>query len=166
MLKFALPHSAARAGSGLTSPLARIEESYTPYLSYTQQLPLDELEDQMATAASTFGSKEPHNPRHTLLFTQSSPNANTTAPGTQLPPRRQTKRNHRAGKKKKKARRKSFAVPDDMDGNGDAMRSSQTLLDQNGGSRPPFTPFYRLGQSNGLNLSDTSLDSDALLDHR
>lgn len=116
----------------------------------------------MATAASTLGSKEPHNPRHTLLFTQSTPNANTTAPGTQLSPRRQTKRNHRAGKKKK-ARRKSFAVPDDMDGSGDAMRSSQTLLDQAGGSR---LSFYRLGQSNGLNPSETSLDSDALLDHR
>lgn len=115
----------------------------------------------MATAASTLGSKESHNPRHTLLFTQSTPNANTTAPGTQLSPRRQTKRNHRAGKKKKKARRKSFAVPDDMDGSGDAMRSSQTLLDQTGGRS-----FYRLGQSNGLNLSETSLDSDALLDHR
>ena len=119
----------------------------------------------MASAASTFGSKEPNNPRHTLLLTQSTPNANTTVPGTQLSPRRQTKRNHRAGKKKK-ARRKSFAVPDDMDGGGDAMRSSQTLLDQTGGSRPPFTSFYRLGQSNGLNLSETSLDSDALLDHR
>lgn len=118
----------------------------------------------MASAASTFGSKEPHNPRHTLLFTQSTPNANTTAPGTQLSLRRQTKRNQRAGTKKK-ARRKSFAVPDDMHGSGDAMRSSQTLLDQTG-VRPPFTSFYRLGQSNGLNLSETSLDSDALLDHR
>lgn len=117
----------------------------------------------MATAAPASGSKEPYNPRHTLLFTQSTPNANTTVPGTQPPSRRQTKRNHRAGKKKKKARRKSFAVADDMDGSGNAMRPSQTLLDQTAGSRPPF---YRLGQSNGLNLSETSLDSDALLDHR
>lgn len=116
----------------------------------------------MATAASASGSKEPDNPRHTLLFTHSTPNANTTAPGTQLPPRSQTKRNHRAGKKKK-VRRKSFAVPEDMDVSGAVMRSSQTLLDQTAVSRPPF---YRLGQSNGLNLSETSLDSNALLDHR
>lgn len=116
----------------------------------------------MATAAPPSGSKEPQNPRHTLVFTQSTPNANITAPGTQPHPRRQTKRNHRAGKKKK-ARRKSFTVPEDMDGSGDAMRSSQTLLDQTAGSRPPF---YRLGQSHGLNLSETSLGSDALLDHR
>lgn len=117
----------------------------------------------MATAASASGSKELQNPRHTLLFTQSTPNASISAPGTQPPPRRQTRRNHRAGKKKKKARRKSFAVPEDMEGSGDAMRSSQTLLDPTAGSRPPF---YRLGQSHGLNLSETSLGSDALLDHR
>lgn len=118
----------------------------------------------MATAAPVSGSKEPQNTRHTLFYTQSTPDVNTTAPGIQHAPRRQTKRNHRAGKKKKKkARRKSFAVPEDIDDSGDAMRLSQTLLDQTAGSRPPF---YRLGQSNGLNLSETSLDSDALLDHR
>lgn len=117
----------------------------------------------MATEAPASGSNEPQNPRHSLLFTQSTPNTNITAPGTLQPPHRQTKRNHRAGKKKKKARRKSFAVHEDMDGSGDAMRSSQTLLDQTAGGRPPF---YRLGQSHALNLSETSLGSDVLLDHR
>lgn len=118
----------------------------------------------MATGAPASGSNEPQNPRHSLLFTQSTPNTNITAPGTLQPPHRQTKRNHRAGKKKKKkVRRKSFAVPEDMDGSGDAMRSSQTLLDQTAVGRPPF---YRLGQSHALNLSETSLGSDVLLDHR
>ena len=72
------------------------------------------------------------------------------------------RKNHRAGKKKRN-RKKSFGQRDDgpvMDGS----RSQHSLLDNVNGSngRPPM---YRLGQS-GANLSDVSLDSQALLDHR
>ena len=70
------------------------------------------------------------------------------------------RKNHRAGKKKRN-RRKSFGHGGEaMDGS----RSQHSLLDNvnNSNGRPPM---YRLGQS-GANLSDASLDSQALLDHR
>ena len=72
------------------------------------------------------------------------------------------RKNHRAGKKKRN-RRKSFGQRDDgpsMDGS----RSQHSLLD-NVNSSNGRPPMYRLGQS-GANLSDVSLDSQALLDHR
>lgn len=99
-------------------------------------------------------------PTEALLNTQSTSTANAPAQATAGKKRR----NHRAGKKKK-PRRQSFAVPGDESGNGAAMRSSQDLLEQSRstGSRPPF---YRLGQSGGRNMSETSLDSEMLLDHR
>lgn len=102
-------------------------------------------------------------PTDALLNTQSTSNAITPAHGDQTTAGRK-RRNHRAGKKKK-PRRQSFAVPGDEGGNGAAMRSSQDLLEQSRstGTRPPF---YRLGQSGGMNLSETSLDSEMLLDHR
>ncbi|KLU85027.1 manganese resistance protein MNR2 [Magnaporthiopsis poae ATCC 64411] len=61
------------------------------------------------------------------------------------------KRTHRAGKKKKKARRKSFAVPSEDMGHDD-------LPGATGGDA-----FYSHPSSQ---LSNTSLDSVALLDHR
>ncbi|KAL8404232.1 hypothetical protein RB594_009188 [Gaeumannomyces avenae] len=61
------------------------------------------------------------------------------------------KRTHRAGKKKKKARRKSFAAPLDDMGHDDL--SGATGADA----------FY---SHRGSQLSNTSLDSVALLDHR
>ena len=72
------------------------------------------------------------------------------------------RKNHRAGKKKRN-RRKSFGQRDDHSGM-DGSRSQHSLLDNvnNSNGRPPM---YRLGQS-GANLSDVSLDSQALLDHR
>lgn len=75
----------------------------------------------------------------------------SSQPAVAHPPRR--RKNHRGGKKKK-ARRKSFAVqPDDI--TQDPL-NSEGLADesQNFYSRP------------GRNLSNTSLDSEALLDHR
>lgn len=102
-------------------------------------------------------------PTDALLNTQSTSNAIAPSHGDQTTAGRK-RRNHRAGKKKK-PRRQSFAVPGDEGGNGAAMRSSQDLLEQSRstGTRPPF---YRLGQSSGRNLSETSLDSEMLLDHR
>ncbi|KAK4218199.1 hypothetical protein QBC37DRAFT_7685 [Rhypophila decipiens] len=73
-------------------------------------------------------------------------------PGQTHPTRR--RKNHRAGKKTKKTRRKSFAVvPDELAQDG--MNSEG--LDGVGQG------FYSM---QGRNLSNTSLDSEALLDHR
>ncbi len=73
------------------------------------------------------------------------------------------RKNHRGGKKKKN-RRQSF-LPSTEEGNEEAPRPNRNLQEpQNPASVRP--PFYRLGQSGGRNLSETSLDSNALLDHR
>lgn len=102
-------------------------------------------------------------PTAALLNTQSTSNAIVLAQDDQTIVGKK-RRNHRAGKKKKN-RRQSFAVPGDESGNGAAMRSSQELLEQSR-SAGPRPPFYRLGQSGGGTLSETSLDSEMLLDHR
>lgn len=95
--------------------------------------------------------------------TQSTSNATAPAQSDQATTGKK-RRNHRAGKKKK-TRRQSFAVPGAEGDNTAAMRPSQDPREQSRstGSRPPF---YRLGQSGGRNLSETSLDSEMLLDHR
>jgi len=63
------------------------------------------------------------------------------------------RKNHRAGKKRKGQKRTTQDGEDPLE----RTRPSQTA------DRPPF---YRAYQSDNLNLSGTSLDSDALLDHR
>lgn len=102
-------------------------------------------------------------PTDALLITQSTSNVIAPVEGDQATAGKK-RRNHRAGKKKK-PRRQSFAPPGDECDNGAAMRSSQDLLEQSR-STGPRPPFYRLGQSGGRNLSETSLDSEMLLDHR
>lgn len=73
------------------------------------------------------------------------------------------RKNHRGGKKKKN-RRQSF-LPAAEEGNlGNAGPNRNTEEPQTAASQRP--PFYRLGQSGGRNLSEISLDSNALLDHR
>ncbi|KAI2465056.1 cora-domain-containing protein [Annulohypoxylon bovei var. microspora] len=75
------------------------------------------------------------------------PSSNATSSTTQ------PKKKHRAGRKHKKARRKSFAAPPaDIEGEG-LPPSSHT------GSRAGLYMHER-------NLSNTSIDSEALLDHR
>ena len=64
------------------------------------------------------------------------------------------RKNHRAGKKRKGQHKRGAQDPDDPI---ERTRPSQS------GDRPAF---YRAYQSDNLNLSGTSLDSDALLDHR
>ncbi|KAK3328859.1 hypothetical protein B0H66DRAFT_4190 [Apodospora peruviana] len=81
----------------------------------------------------------------------SSPASRSQQPPTH-PPRR--RKNHRGGKKKKTNRRKSFAAPPD-ELTQDGMNSEGLdVVDEGFYSRP------------GRNLSNTSLDSEALLDHR
>lgn len=73
------------------------------------------------------------------------------------------RRNHRGGRKKK-SRRQSFAVPNEEDESADPARSNRDPTEPTSSSARP--PIYRFGQSGGRNLSSTSLDSQALLDHR
>ena len=102
----------------------------------------------------------PRRPTEALLNTQSTTDVlaggDPNAPGKK-------RRNHRGGRKKKN-RRQSF-LPGNQEGSTDPARSSRDLNEPSASSaaRPPF---YRLGQSGGGNLSETSLDSNALLDHR
>ena len=106
----------------------------------------------------------PRRPTEHLLDTQSTTNAIPNLPGETAPGARR-RRNHRGGAKKKKNRRQSFATSGgDGAGSVDASRSNHDLLDPQASTARP--PFYRLGQSGGRNLSDASLDSEALLDHR
>lgn len=102
-------------------------------------------------------------PTDALHNTQSTSNAVPLEPGEQPAPGRR-KRTHRAGRRRRN-RRQSFAAPSDDAGNVDPARSNHDLLDVpiSSAARPPF---YRLGQSGGGNLSNTSLESEALLDHR
>ncbi|KAI1642429.1 cora-domain-containing protein [Daldinia loculata] len=74
--------------------------------------------------------------------------SNATASTNQTP-----KKKHRAGRKHKKARRKSFAAPPENIPDQDIPPSSHS------GNRPGF--YMR-----GRNLSNTSIESEALLDHR
>ncbi|KAK0729095.1 hypothetical protein B0T21DRAFT_292687 [Apiosordaria backusii] len=69
------------------------------------------------------------------------------------PPRK--RKNHRGGKKKKQTRRKSFAglAPDDI----------ESGLDRSEGMDAAREGFY---SRPGRNASNTSIDTDALLDHR
>ena len=110
---------------------------------------------------TTNESTAPQRPTEALQNTQSTTNALPMVAGESAGLKK--RRNHRGGKKKKN-RRQSFAVTSDEPGQGDGNRSNRDLLDVNraSASRPSF---YRLGQS-GRNLSETSLDSEALLDHR
>jgi magnesium transporter len=75
------------------------------------------------------------------------------------------KRKHR-GKKSKRNRRQSFAATSEASAGPPVL--PEIMTEENGGHRSNSglrQPFYRLGQSGG-NLSNTSLESEALLDHR
>jgi magnesium transporter len=83
--------------------------------------------------------------------------AGATASTLRAPvPSTRKKRNHRGGKKKR-PRKKSFAVPSD-DGSG----MGETVGDRELAESSVRSGFYR----HARNLSGTSLESEALLDHR
>ena len=76
------------------------------------------------------------------------------------------RKNHRGGKKKK--RRQSFGASTALDsataGTGDMTKSTPELQATQVSGTPRGAPFYRMG--NDRNLSESSLESEALLDHR
>lgn len=75
------------------------------------------------------------------------------------------KKRHRAGKKKRN-RRQSFAAPSD-DSTLTELQTNRTMVDAPSLEQSTVAnkSLFRLGHSRG-NLSSTSLDSEALLDHR
>lgn len=99
----------------------------------------------------------PRRPTEGLINTQSTSDALAGGDPSAVGKRR---RNHRGGKKKK-SRRQSFLPTNAEEEPSRALNEPQAS--GSGSARPPF---YRLGQSGGRNLSETSLDSNALLDHR
>ena len=113
-------------------------------------------------SSAVVGRSAPQRPTETLLNTQSTTDVLAAA---QMDPGIGGKRrkNHRGGKKKKN-RRPSFMPGTEENDSGEAA-SSRVIEDSRdmAAIRPPF---YRLGQSGGRSLSQTSLDSNALLDHR
>lgn len=105
----------------------------------------------------------PHRPIEALTNTQSTTDA-LAATQLDVATAGKRRRNHRAGKKTKKNHRQSF-LPGTEEGDKDPARSSQNVVEpQNSG--PVRPPFYTLGKSSGRNLSESSLASEALLDHR
>ncbi|KAF2835156.1 cora-domain-containing protein [Patellaria atrata CBS 101060] len=86
-----------------------------------------------------------------------SPDANGTQSSQTVPTTRKKKR-HRAGKKRRN-RRQSFAALSDTTENPEIIVERPTMESTPSGSRENF---YRLGRV----LSSTSLESEALLDHR
>ena len=105
----------------------------------------------------------PRRPTEALLNTQSTTDVLAAAQGD--PSTATKRRNHRGGKKKKKNRRQSFLPVAAEEEEVDPASSNQNLHEP-ATSSTPRPPFYRLGQPGGRNLSETSLDSNALLDHR
>lgn len=112
---------------------------------------------------SSLGSAAPQRPEPTPLpgpsATPNESNA-TIRPDVAVPqsaPRK--KRNHRGGKKKR-PRRQSFAVTDE-----EGSRMLENPHDSRSGQSQSAarSSFYRI---QGSNLSNTSLESEALLDHR
>ncbi|KAL8753008.1 MAG: hypothetical protein Q9184_005550, partial [Pyrenodesmia sp. 2 TL-2023] len=112
-------------------------------------------EGNQAAAPST----APARPTQSLINTQSTSASVSVSENSASKKRR----NHRGGKRKK-SRRQSFAVPNEEDEAAEPAGSKHDAPPpQSSSSARP--PIYRLGQS-GRNLSSTSLDSQALLDHR
>jgi magnesium transporter len=87
-----------------------------------------------------------------------APNEAAEGPSTSAPPKK--KKTHRGGKKRRN-RRQSFAANADL-AQGDSMEERPSLANVSHGQSRGSNGFYRTHS----NLSNTSLESEALLDHR
>ncbi len=113
--------------------------------------------------SSTSDPQGSQRPAEASSNTKSTDDMQNTGQGEQTAAGKK-RRNHRGGRKKK-GRRQSFAIGNDEEQsmqNPDRTAQDPNAASASGTLRPAF---YRLGQS-GRNLSSTSLDSQALLDHR
>jgi magnesium transporter len=108
---------------------------------------------------SSSANDDPSTPNRPEPFLQ-QPQAHETSSSIQAAGLRtgRRKRNHRAGKKKR-TRKQSFAAPSEEDGSG----LPGTSQDRNNEHNAARASFYRLQEGN---LSNTSMESEALLDHR
>ncbi|KAK8227492.1 hypothetical protein HDK90DRAFT_495252 [Phyllosticta capitalensis] len=102
-------------------------------------------------------------PQPTIHAPQSSsetaPQSSRDASAPKAP--KEKKKRHRGGKKRR--RRQSFAAPpSDNDAHSDAHEAERPSLADVNRHKTASSSFYRLGQ----NRSNTSLESEALLDHR
>ena len=100
------------------------------------------------------------NRRDTVAFPKLQPTSNPS-PSEQPAPVKKRK-NHRAGRKTK-GRRRSFAVPEEVGEHGDAVHPNLDSHPHPATTRPHF---YGFGHSGGRALSESSMESEALLDHR
>ena len=91
---------------------------------------------------------------------QSATGSQASVPSDQAGPKK--RRNHRAGKRKK-GRRQSFLPATEEDKRDTSQPERPAEPPSSAVARPPF---YSLAQSGGRNFSETSLASEALLDHR
>ncbi|KIW05613.1 uncharacterized protein PV09_03484 [Verruconis gallopava] len=113
----------------------------------------------MATAPSLSKAADHLESANNAESSNAASRDNSTAPGDQ-----NKKKKRRGGKKHKRARRQSFAAPPELmetDTEG-AARPSLTDVPERA-SQEVRENFYRLGRGAG---SNTSLESEALLDHR
>ena len=141
----ALSHSAA----SLADEMASQRQSTGPSTSASSQDP------------NALSVSQSHRPTDTLIDLQLSTESRATPQDSQAPTKK--RKNHRAGKKTRRNRRQSF------------LPSTHEEDFASGGIDRPAEPptsataqpsFYRVNTNGGKNLSETSLDSDALLDHR
>ncbi len=136
----------------------------TPYLITMSALPRPQF--TTSTVGTSSEAAIPQRPEPTALQTPSTARgaaSNVTlrpdvAVGPQTIPKK--KRNNHRGGRKKRPRRQSFAVSND-DGVGMPEISSSHRRDQT--ENAARASFYRL---QGRNLSNTSIESETLLDHR
>lgn len=99
-------------------------------------------------------------PSENLIKMQSATGSLISTGGDPAGPKK--RRNHRAGKRKK-GRRQSFLPATGEDDRDLEEADRQNEPPSSAAARPPF---YSLGQSAGRTFSETSLASEALLDHR
>ncbi|KAK7941271.1 cora-domain-containing protein [Apiospora aurea] len=107
----------------------------------------------MATSGNPFSPLDRARPTLAGPSQTTPAESSNVSPGSQIP----KKKKHRGGRKHRRPRRKSFAAPADEDG---GPSSPHRGGDEPTSSRP--NNFYMRGR----NLSNTSIESEALLDHR
>lgn len=113
-----------------------------------------------SSSASTVPATSNH-PQPAIHVAQPSSEAAPQSSRDASTPTAPKKKRHRGGKKRR--RRQSFAAPQsDQDAHSDAHDAERPSLAEVNRQKAATNRFYRLGQ----NRSNTSLESEALLDHR
>ncbi|PGH15142.1 hypothetical protein AJ80_05654 [Polytolypa hystricis UAMH7299] len=162
------PSQPSGTSSQMTSPLTGAGDS-----SAIQTLPTDDGARPSNLQRTTQQQQQQQQQQATATTPQSE---------SQSLPQQPKKRKHRGGRKRRHNRRQSFApLPDSFppavvaperepSTAGQQQRTSPgDVVDRTGttaAEEQHHAPFYRLGRVGAGTLSDSSLDSEALLDHR